>query len=181
VYGASDATAGELVADGSFTGSAYGTSDGVVGRTQFAGVTVLVLVALPLVVAAFTVLAPAGVAPAVKNETTATAATAAAGSLPAGSAPEGRGTFLLFGRERVAIRNGPLLRWLEVTQMPIRLDHALRKLNSELRNGQYARVARSARISALVRQKCCSALLTENERAPAPKAPARVCAQIIRV
>src|SRR5215472_1259725 len=41
VYGASEATAGELVAGGSSTGSAYGTSDGVVGRTQSAGIVLV--------------------------------------------------------------------------------------------------------------------------------------------
>lgn len=38
VYGAFDATAGELAVAGSCTGSAYGTSDGVLGCTQPAGV-----------------------------------------------------------------------------------------------------------------------------------------------
>src|ERR1700729_2095214 len=39
VYGASAATAGEDPVEGSPTGSAYGTSDGVVGRTRSPGVT----------------------------------------------------------------------------------------------------------------------------------------------
>jgi len=99
VYGASDVTVGELVVDGSLTGSAYGTSDGVVGCTQPAGV-VRLLELLPLVVAAPPVLAPADATPAVRNETAATAATATAGSLPGDP-----GAILLFLRHLVALCN----------------------------------------------------------------------------
>jgi hypothetical protein len=109
VYGASDATVGELVVDGSFTGSEYGTSDGVVGCTQPAGVALAPEI-LPLVAAAPTVLAvlavlvvlaPAEAAPAARNETAATTATATAESLPGEPS-----TFLLFLRYLVALRNG---------------------------------------------------------------------------
>jgi hypothetical protein len=93
VYGASDATAGELIVDGSFTGSAYGTSAGVVGCTQPAGAAPLLAMS-PLAVAAPALLTPAEAVPAVRNETTAAVATATTDSLPGDM-----GTFvLLFSR-----------------------------------------------------------------------------------
>jgi hypothetical protein len=67
--------------DGSFTGSAYGTSDGVVGLTHPAEVAP-VLEAVPLAVAARVPLAPAGAAPPARNDTTVATAMATVGSLP---------------------------------------------------------------------------------------------------
>src|SRR5215469_8862780 len=86
VYGAFDATDGDVAVAGNCTGSAYGTSDGVLGCTQPAGVA-----AVPATVAGAAVLAPAGAVPTAMNETTAAAATATVVRLP-GS----RGTFPLF-------------------------------------------------------------------------------------
>jgi hypothetical protein len=81
VYGASDATAGELAAAGSLTGSAYGTSGGVVGRTQPAGVLAGDAVVLALAFAALRAAALAGTA-VLTNATAASAATAMASGLP---------------------------------------------------------------------------------------------------
>ena len=92
MYGASAATAGELVVDGSFTGRAYGTSEGVVGFTSPVGVD-RVLVERPLAFATPAMLAFAGVVPVATNETTAAVATATADSLPGD-----QGTFLDFLR-----------------------------------------------------------------------------------
>jgi hypothetical protein len=103
VYGAFDATDGELIEDGSRTGSAYGTSDGVLGCTKPDGLVSAVTALLPAA-AAPAVLAMAGAAPAATSETAAAAATATAGRFPAG-----QGTLVLFLRYLVALRNGPSL------------------------------------------------------------------------
>jgi hypothetical protein len=103
VYGAFDATAGELIVAGNRTGSEYGTSDGVLGCTQPDGRVSVVTALLPAAVAPAG-LAMAGAAPAATSEIAAAAATAAADRFPGG-----HGTLVLFLRYLVALRNGPSL------------------------------------------------------------------------
>src|ERR1700733_6016259 len=108
VYGASAATAGEDPVEGSLTGSAYGTSDGVVGRTRSPGITVRTTLEWPVAVAATRPIAAAW--PAVVA-----AAGAAAMSSPAtspaaaviGKVRRSRPETLILGARLDRLRKGP--------------------------------------------------------------------------